>query len=367
MSDHPGDLLIIDDDISVREILKDYLEEEGHSCREAEDGEAGLARVGETEPELVLLDVHMPGMNGIEVLRRLRSAHPDVLIVMVTSVDELQTVRESLRAGAYDYLIKPVHIDELLSVVDKALDHSRLAREHREYHERLEQEVHERTKELKHALDRIEATYGDTILALGSALETRDVETQAHSLRVAHYTLMLTRGLGITSQKRLTDIERGAYLHDIGKIGVPDRILLKPGALDEDEWKLMKRHPAIGARLLAGIEFLADAVPIVEHHHERWDGGGYPGALGGAEIPLEARAFAIADTLDAITSDRPYRAGRPISVARQIIREESGTQFDPDVVGVLENITDEELRNIDIQLTRHGDQATGLKMEGKEA
>lgn len=197
---------------------------------------------------------------------------------------------------------------------------------------RLNEALEQRARELHDALQQLEASYDATLRALTSALDLRDRETAGHSERVTAYTLELARAVGITDPAELSRIRRGAWLHDIGKIGVPDAILHKPGPLDDAERERMRLHPELGFRILQGVPFLRDATDIVLYHHERWDGSGYPRGLRGAEIPLPARLFAVADTLDAITSDRPYRRAQSFERARTIIQEGSGTQFDPEVV-----------------------------------
>ena len=294
----------------------------------------------------MLLDVQMPGMNGTTVLRRARDVDPHVAVIMITSVDEIDTVREALKSGAGDYLLKPLDFPMVLETIDRALEQRTMQLELVRYREQLEVLVYDRTRDLECALKRTKDTYTQTILALGAALETRDVETQAHSRRVAGYTMLLCRGLGIDDAEKLTAVERGAYLHDIGKIGVPDQILLKPDALTPEEWVVMKQHPFIGVQLLKDIDFLKQSLAIVRSHHERWDGLGYPDGLSGTEIPLEARAFAVADALDAITSDRPYRKGQSVQVARELVAKDSGTQFDPAAVEVLRQISDAQIDGI---------------------
>lgn len=335
--------LIIDDDPTIRSFLREALEEAAYTVAEAGDGETGLSMVPNWNPDVVLLDIRMPGKGGVETLAGIIEYDPNAAVIMTTSVDEVESVRECLRNGAYDYLIKPLDLPTIMETVERAIDTRLLHLEVESYREDLESLVYSRTRELEEALDRIEQTYNQTILALGSALETRDVETQEHSLRVARYTLALVQRMGVTDDDRLREIKRGAFLHDIGKIGVPDAILRKPGPLSPEEWHLMREHPSTGIRLLDGIEFLRPSLTIVRSHHERWDGKGYPDGLAGDEIPLEARAFAVADALDAITSDRPYRDGRPVLDARRIIAGSSGTQFDPDAVAALKEVPDEEI------------------------
>lgn len=220
------------------------------------------------------------------------------------------------------------------------MEHGYLSRQIKQNQIHLEQQVSERTRELAAALEQVNKTYDATILALGSALETRDIETQSHSVRVARYSCLLASRLGLNEVERLTNIQRGAYLHDIGKIGVPDAILRKPMSLNDDEWEIMKRHPQIGKDVIEGIEFLRGSTPIVYCHHERYDGKGYPRGLAGDEIPIEARIFAVADAVDAMTSDRPYRKAMSIGKAKQEIQRLTGAQFDPQVAKALYGIED---------------------------
>lgn len=337
---------VIDDDPSIRQFLTVMLGTHDCVVSDAEDGVTGLAAIARSQPEVVLLDVQMPGMNGEQVLRRIVEIDRSIMVIMISSVDEVDVVRRTLRTGAYDYLIKPIVPAELLETIARAVEHRRIRVENELYRKRLESLVHERTAALKAALDRVEKTYSQTILALGSALETRDVETQSHSIRVAGYTLLLCERLKISGPERIRAIERGAILHDIGKIGVPDSILRKPGALADEEWEVMKQHPVIGAQLLEGIEFLSESLGIVRSHHERWDGAGYPDSLAGEQIPIEARIFSAADTIDAITSDRPYRPQQPLSVARAAIDDGEGSQFDPEIVKAVRSVSDGALLQV---------------------
>ena len=327
-------ILVVDDEADIRIVLSRKLKRLGYECRSAKDGVDALAEVESHRFDLILLDINMPRLSGPEVLSRVRQIDDTTPIVMVSSVDSFDSVRNTLREGACDYLVKPIDFDEFDITVARAIEHGRLLRENREYQKDLEVKVEQRTKELSVALEEIRRTYHRTILALGAALETRDTETQTHSLRVAHYSRVLAVALGVGDETELTDIERGAYLHDIGKIGVPDRILRKPGSLTDEEWVIMKRHPEIGSRLIQRIEFLRGAAPIVRCHHERYDGSGYPQGLHGETIPRGAKIFAIADALDAMTSERPYGTVVTFEVARRRIVSDSGTHFDPRIVEV---------------------------------
>jgi response regulator RpfG family c-di-GMP phosphodiesterase len=346
-------ILIVDDDKAILNLLSRKLELIGYLCDTEPDGLRAIHRVKAQRYDLVILDVNMPYINGTEMLYFLRRTAPDIPVVMISGMDSTDLVRKTLREGAYDYLVKPLRLDELEVSVSRALQHGDLSRQIKQNQKNLKQEVAERTRELAAALEQVHKTYDATILALGSALETRDIETQSHSVRVAHYSCLLASMLGINEVERLTDIQRGAYLHDIGKIGVPDAILRKPMALDDDEWAIMKRHPQIGKDVIEGIEFLKGSTHLVYCHHEQYDGSGYPRGLAGNDIPIEARIFAVADALDAMTSDRPYRKAMSISVAKSEIQTLTGAQFDPQVVEALNGL-DENKLNIETEETYKG-------------
>ena len=344
MTDTKGErILIVDDEAIIRDTLSDQLELLNYSCQTVDNGQAAIKITSEDRFDLILLDINMPEMSGFETLEKLHGVDDGVPIVMVSGGGSTESVRTTLRNGAYDYLSKPWEIEELKITIKRALDYGRLTRENKNYQKNLEKLVGERTRELKNALGEIKSTYQTTILALGSALETRDVETQAHALRVAHYSFALAENMGMKDQRVLTDIEWGAYLHDIGKIGVPDSILRKPGSLSDEEWIIMKKHPEIGKRMIEGIQFLNGTIPIVHGHHERFDGAGYPGGLKMEDIPIDARIFSVADALDAMLSDRPYRKAMAFSKAISIVESETGKQFDPRVTESLLNIPEERL------------------------
>jgi response regulator RpfG family c-di-GMP phosphodiesterase len=263
---------------------------------------------------------------------------------------DVRTAVESLNGGAYDFILKPVDPDELLITAARALERRQLVIERRQHQELLERRVAEATRELAATLHHLEDTYRATLEALGSAIDTRDVGTHAHSRRVRGYSLAIARAHGV-SEPELRDLEHGVLLHDIGKIGIPDAILLKPGPLTPAEWQVMRSHPEIGRRLIEKIPFLRGAVPVVYHHHERWDGTGYPLGLRGEEIPLGARIFALADALDAMTFDRPYSRAISLDAAREEILRCAGTHFDPAVVTSfmripLETFADIRLRSL---------------------
>jgi cyclic di-GMP phosphodiesterase len=327
----PQDVLIVDDDPRVREILHELFEAGGYRCQLAKNGLEGLETFGAERPPLTVTDINMPVMDGLAFLKRARAIEPDAAVLVLSGAGDVQTAVESLKYGAYDFIMKPVNMDELLMAAERALEHRHLLLERREHHALLERRVAEATHALAATVRELQDTYRYTLEALGSAIDTRDLGTQAHSRRVRGYSLVIARAYGVP-EADLRHIEYGVLLHDIGKIGIPDGILLKPGPLTPDEWKVMRTHPEIGRQLLEKIPFLREAVPIVYHHHERWDGTGYPMGLAGEAIPLGARIFAVADALDAMTFDRPYSRAISMEKARAEIVRSCGTHFDPRVV-----------------------------------
>jgi len=280
---------------------------------------------------LLVMDNFEHLLDGVELLKKARALDPDAAFLVLTGVANVQTAVESLKFGAFDFIMKPVHMDEILIAAERALQHRQLLIERREHQAILERKVEEATRELGSTLRELENTYRTTLEALGSAIDTRDLGTHAHSRRVRGYSLALARAHGFPDIG-LRDLEHGVLLHDIGKIGIPDAILLKPGPLTPAEWKIMRTHPEIGRQLVEQVPFLRGAVPIVYHHHERWDGTGYPLGLKGENIPLGARIFAVADAFDAMTFDRPYSRAIPLEDARREIQRSAGTHFDPRVV-----------------------------------
>lgn len=332
-------LLVVDDDESVRRIVAEILGDEGYEPGTASSVDDALEKMRADAYPLVITDIKMPDRDGLWFLRTLRREFPETAVIMMTGYGQVDTAVEALKYGASDYLTKPIRVNHLSASVLRALDRRRLILENQAYQRGLEGAVEEKTREVERAYAEISETYRLTLEALVTALDARECETGHHSQRVVRYSLAIADRLGIHARDR-EDLARGALLHDIGKIGVPDHILLKPGPLDHEEWVEMRRHPEIGARILSDIHFLAPAAEIVLAHQETWNGHGYPRGLKGEEIPLGARIFAVADTLDAIISDRPYRRGRPIEYAREEIKRHSGTQFDPAVVEAFFEIDD---------------------------
>jgi len=333
-------ILIVDDEAGVRAVLQKHLEHYGAECVTAQDALDALARLKSNDFDLIISDMMMPGMSGMDLLQRVQELNPETAFIMITGLKDIKTAVNSMRVGACDFITKPFELRAIRRAVDRALEKRHLLIENRRYREQLELQVREKTAELNDALREIEESYKITLEALVTALDAREHETQAHSQRVREYTLTLARVLGLSHDVML-HIGRGALLHDVGKIGVRDYILLKPGRLSAEEWAEMKQHPQIGHDILQGIKFLAPAAEIVLCHQERWDGRGYPRGLAGRDIPLGARIFSVADTLDAMTSDRPYRKALSFEAAYREIRACSGTQFDPDIVEAFFSISPE--------------------------
>jgi len=320
-------ILIVDDDSAVRDVIGVLLREEGYVCTAVSSAQAALDAASAAEFPLVISDVKMPGKDGMWLLERLRDGHPDTAVIMLTAFGDTEAAVECLRRGASDYLLKPPKVTDLIRAIERALARRRLELARQRYRKSLEKRVREKTAELSRALKDLETTYGSTLYALVTALDAREHETSDHSQRVVRYTLALAKRLGLP-ERDLPDIGRGALMHDIGKIGIPDAILLKPAKLTADEWTEMRKHPQIGYTILQSIPFLEIPAQIVLSHQERYDGRGYPRGLAADAIPIGARIFAIADTYDAMTTDRPYRRRLPSEAARAEIARYRGSQFD---------------------------------------
>jgi len=333
-------ILVVDDEEPIREIVASMLGAAGYACKQAASGTEALAVLTSGEDfELMLSDLMMADLDGIGLLER-TERYPDMPVVMVTAVHDISVALQAIRNGAYDYLLKPFEREQLLNTVSRALENRRLKVENRTYQTNLESLVRARTDQLQATLRDLERSYDITLQALGDALDLKDRETEGHSRRVTAFTMAIARAMGLPGETVAT-IARGAFLHDIGKMAIPDKILNKPGKLDAEETTIMREHCFKGYQIVKKIPFLTDACDIIYSHQERFDGTGYPRGLRGKEIPLGARIFSVADTLDAITSDRPYRKARPLGAARQEIQDWSGRQFDPEVVEVFQQMPDE--------------------------
>jgi putative two-component system response regulator len=323
-------ILIVDDEYIGRETLQSVLEGEGYELEMAENGFQAIEKAKQLLPDVILLDVMMPGMTGFEVCQRIRSDPQiaEIPIIILTALDDRESLLNALKAGADDFISKPFDRFELRA---RLLGITRL--------NRYQKLIQERAK-LREANAQLLNAYEATIESLSHALDLRDRETEGHSRRVTELTVQLAQAMNI-SEAEITHYRRGALLHDMGKIGIPDSILHKPDTLSDDEWMTMRRHPQLAYDLLHPIEYLHPALDIPYSHHEKWDGSGYPRGLKGEEIPMSARLFAIADVWDALTSDRPYRAAWSEGEALAYIREQAGKHFDPKVVELFFKVIEE--------------------------
>lgn len=314
-------ILIIDDEPLARATLEALLFKQPYDLHFAENGVEGLARAVALRPDLILLDVMMPNMNGFEVCALIRSNHVlgEIPVLLITALDDRNSRIEGLKAGADDFISKPFDSLELLARLQGVFRLNRY---------RL---IVEQRHELESLHDELLVSYDKTIEGWSQALDLRDKETEGHTQRVTQMTMDLARAAGMDEQS-MQHIWRGALLHDVGKLGMPDSVLLKPGPLTTEEWEIMRKHPVYAYQWLMSISFLKPALDIPYSHHEKWDGSGYPLGLKGDEIPIAARLFAIVDVWDALRSDRPYRAAVPEDEVRQYILEQSGKHFDPQVV-----------------------------------
>jgi putative two-component system response regulator len=320
-------ILIVDDEAGMRSILSRSLWEAGFPCTTAKDGEEALALLRDGVYAIMLCDIRMPGMDGIQVLERVRVHDPDMVVIMVTALAGLTTALEAIRAGAYDYLTKPFQLEQVTLAVRRALDHRRLRLENRGYTRDLEARVQERTAQMRRVGQEV-------ITSLGLALEAKDEWTHDHSRRVGVLAGALAAKLGLDDET-CARVELGGMLHDIGKIGVREAVLHKPGPLTADEYHHVQLHADLGARILEPLHDLRDIVPFIRHHHERWDGGGYPDGLASEAIPLGARIVCVADAYVAMYEDRPYRKGLSADQILTELRIGARRQFDLHVVSAL--------------------------------
>jgi cyclic di-GMP phosphodiesterase len=334
-------ILIVDDEIRVREILSRKLADDGYECLTAPDGNTALKMLKADEVDLVLLDVMMPGKPGPEVLREIRSKYPDTAVLMVTAIADVQTAIGLMRMGAYDYIIKPVELSVLSVSLDRALEKRNLIIQNRDYQLHLEQRVEEQTKKIRQS-------FLNSTTSLAYALEAKDKYTHGHSERVTEIAVAVAREMS-APKHMIEKVKLAGLLHDVGKIGVSELILNKPGKLTQEEWELVKAHCEVGERILSPIVEDKEILEMVRHHHERYDGKGYPDGLSGKQmtqgtaiiafaeayttiLSQGAMALAVADAYDAMTSDRPYRPAMPPEAACAELVSGKGKQFAPVIV-----------------------------------
>jgi len=333
-------ILVIDDDPAIRKVLSLGLERQGFSIRLATNGQEGLDILasGTIDPDCILLDIRMPVLSGKEALPKIRELLPFTPVIMLTAYNDLATGLEAMKNGAFDYLVKPSRLEHISDTIGKAVRYRDIVREkfeqdkkNEEYRLSLERTMQSRTMELNETYQKLKVANMQTVQALAETIEAKDQYTQGHCERVRSLAVRLARELRLP-EDQIEPLEFAALLHDIGKIGIPERILNKVGPLDPEEVEVIKMHPLIGAQILSIVEFFAPAINGVRHHHERWDGTGYPDGVSGEMIDPLARIISLADTFDAMAQSRPYRKALPLEAVLDEIRAESGRQFAPDVV-----------------------------------
>ncbi len=326
-------ILIVDDEELICRLLAQRLTSEGYACVTANNGREALSHFYKDTFSLIISDIRMPEMDGIELLKRVKDLNPNMMVIMVTAYPELDMAVEAMRLGAYDFIIKPADLDLILLSVRKALEKRRLEEELEAYHKNLERLVEERTAGLRQAYRVLKKAHLDSVKVLAEAIDAKDPYTRGHSDRVRRMSLKIAGHLGF-SEERLESLEYGALLHDIGKIGIKDEVLQKPGALNPGEYQYIQEHTLIGVKIVEGIDFFKDKIPMIRCHHEYFDGSGYPDGLAGETIPLEARIITVPDAFDAMASLRPHRRAMPLEEVLMELEKGRAKQFDPKVLEI---------------------------------
>ncbi|GBE05097.1 MAG TPA: response regulator [Nitrospirae bacterium] len=326
-------ILIIDDELSPRESMRMVLRDR-YNVSTASGGYEGLEFMERNAVDLVVLDIKMPGMDGITALKEIKKKYPDTEVILLTAFASLETAKSAVRFGALDYLTKPFDKDDVLTVVEKGLDKKRNSDRLKVEREKLLFRNRDLEAEVNKARENILMGYEGTIQALIKTIDAKDHYTFDHSEHVSRMSSTIADVLGLSKEAR-EKIEHAAAIHDIGKIGIDERILKKQGPLTDEEFSDMKQHPEIGTSIVQSVPLLEDAIPVILHHHERYDGNGYPAGLKGAAIPLNARIVIVADAVDAMMRARPYRGSLPMEKVLSELRDNAGTQFDPAIVDII--------------------------------
>jgi putative nucleotidyltransferase with HDIG domain len=340
--------MVVDDELWIAEVISEQLILEGFYADMVTDSSQVMDALTDKKYDLVILDIYMPPPNGLTLLKEIQKKYPFLPVLMLTAFSDAETATQAMKEGASDYIVKPYHSAQLTLRIERALERGLLLRERAQARQLLEQRVDEQThqlrdqsKQLSQMLERVLVTYQATVKALEAALDARDQSAPGHCRRVAKLAIRLATRMGFKGED-LVVLEHGALLHDIGKLGVEDSILLKPGPLDEQEWHVMQKHPEIGCQIVSHIDFLRSALPIIRHHHEHYDGSGYPDGLKGEKIPILARIFSVVDAFDAQTHQRPYNVVNSTQATLENLRASKGTTFDPQVVDAFIAMIEEE-------------------------
>jgi putative two-component system response regulator len=331
-------LTIVEDEAYILDILTRAARGWNFECRTAVSAEAAVALLEERPTQVVVTDLRMPGHGGAWLIGEIQRRWPTTLVIVVTGVEDEETLNHCLQAGAHYFFLKPIKLDEFHNALRFAFASHRLRRQRELSRQKLERQLVTRTRHLR-------STFASAIHSLVRTLEARDPSTAQHSIRVRHLAGRLAESLGMTD-RQLRQVRLSAKLHDIGKVGVAEGILNKIGSLTEEEYGCVRDHPMIGERILSPIIRSRTVLQGIRHHHERYDGSGYPDGLAGDRIPLIARIVTIADCFDAMTSVRIYRTALDVEAALEVLRMGAGTQFDPALVPIFEGIVRAELADV---------------------
>jgi putative two-component system response regulator len=329
-------ILIVDDEKMIYSVLAQRLAKEGYACMMANNGREALGYFYQNNFSLIISDIKMPEMNGLELLKNVKAVRPDMMFIIMTAYPEIDMAVEAIRLGANDFIIKPVDLELVVFSVKKALEQKRMEEEIEAHHKNLEKLVEERTSKLREALLVLKKTHLDSVKVLAGAIDAKDPYTRGHSDRVRKMSMRIGVKMGF-SEERLETLVFGALLHDIGKIGIRDEVLQKKGPLTPEEYQYVQQHPLIGVKIVEGIDFFKDKIPMIRNHHEHYDGSGYPDGLIGEVVPLEARIIAVADSFDAMTSLRPHRKAMQVEDVILEMEKRKGRQFDPQILEIFLN------------------------------
>jgi putative two-component system response regulator len=326
-------ILIVDDEKMVYSVIAGRLAKEGYACVMANNGREALGYFYKDNFSLIISDIIMPEMDGLDLLKNVKAVRPTMMFIIMTAHPEINMAVEAIRLGANDFILKPFDLDLVAFRVKRALDRKKMVEEIEAYHENLEQLVKERTSTLQRALLTIKIGHLDSVKVLAGAIDAKDPYTRGHSDRVRKIGMRIAMKIGF-SEEKLENLIFGALLHDIGKIGIRDEVLQKKGPLSPEEYQNIQQHPLIGVKIVEGINFFKDIIPLIRSHHEHYDGSGYPDGLIGEVIPLEARIIAVPDAFDAMTSLRPHHGAMPIEDVLLEMEKGKGKQFDPHILEI---------------------------------
>jgi len=341
---HQARVLIADDDTLVREAVQKILRMFGHDVVAVASGEEALEHLSE-ELDLLILDINMPGMDGFETLKRVNRRDLGIPVIFLTGVGSMEYAVKAINLGAYDFIPKPIEDLDIFNIkIRRAIEKRFYVMQERAYKENLEREVKDKTKELaeKNRLleeysQNLEVSALNTMLTLQTALEEKDMYTAGHTIRVTNYAITIAQAMRLSAEE-IAVLERACQVHDIGKLVIDVNYIRKPGALTDEEWALMKKHPEIGANIIKPLTFMKQELFIVRHHHERMDGKGYPDGIGGSELDILTKVITVADSYDAMTSKRSYKANMDTAAAVAELNRCAGSQFDPEVVRVFSEV-----------------------------